>query len=185
MVYLCRQDHPHACGDKKKSYILFPIVTGSSPRVWGQGVRATLKRYHTRIIPTRVGTRAILSSCAVSRWDHPHACGDKQCITICLQQAKGSSPRVWGQGVRRLAKRHSCRIIPTRVGTSFFKYQRRFQLQDHPHACGDKICDAVITQFFIGSSPRVWGQALPDLVGSKTDGIIPTRVGTSVCAILI
>ena len=87
---------------------------------------------------------------------------------------------MWGQGVRRLAKRHSCRIIPTRVGTSFFKYQRRFQLQDHPHACGDKICDAVITQFFIGSSPRVWGQALPDLVGSKTDGIIPTRVGTSV-----
>ena len=31
------QDHPHACGDKRRRATLLRCLTGSSPRVWGQG----------------------------------------------------------------------------------------------------------------------------------------------------
>ena len=72
------QDHPHACGDKS-NYQAFPnIRLGSSPRVWGQGKRATIQLYITRIIPTRVGTRSPLGYVPRGFWDHPHACGDKR-----------------------------------------------------------------------------------------------------------
>ena len=51
------KDHPHACGDKSGLKVLFMIVIGSSPRVWGQGSSNHLYSQLTR--------------------DHPHACGDK------------------------------------------------------------------------------------------------------------
>ena len=55
-------------------------------------------------------------------------------------------------------------------------------LQDHPHACGDKVASISLYIVTRGSSPRVWGQDYtvnPDL---SNIGIIPTRVGTS-CAV--
>ena len=50
------QDHPHACGDKRSSGTQRREGTGSSPRVWGQGLISMYNIFITRIIPTRVGT---------------------------------------------------------------------------------------------------------------------------------
>ena len=57
---------------------------------------------------------------------------------------------------------------------------RRFRvlLQDHPHACGDKLSDEFVLLNDLGSSPRVWGQVTRYLHMLKDSGIIPTRVGT-------
>ena len=51
-------DHPHACGDKVVFRSFAPLVSGSSPRVWGQvnGVSSFIEKIG--IIPTRVGTRS-------------------------------------------------------------------------------------------------------------------------------
>ena len=35
---MCARDHPHACGDKVKILKISTGATGSSPRVWGQGL---------------------------------------------------------------------------------------------------------------------------------------------------
>ena len=70
------------------------------------------------------------------------------------------------------------RIIPTRVGTSFTQDTRRPAYKDHPHACGDKQYRPLPTMRFLGSSPRVWGQAWAHGLKTATDRIIPTRVGT-------
>ena len=51
------EDHPHACGDKYLSLSHFLILSGSSPRVWGQDYAVLLAQRILRIIPTRVGTR--------------------------------------------------------------------------------------------------------------------------------
>ena len=51
-------------------------------------------------------------------------------------------------------------------------------LEDHPHACGDKHCQACRLLHMAGSSPRVWGQAEGLTAGVFTVRIIPTRVGT-------
>ena len=72
----------------------------------------------------------------------------------------------------------SLRIIPTRVGTSDFYSSFNSSLQDHPHACGDKVVLYVVVSVKLGSSPRVWGQAQLFIFPVKPPGIIPTRVGT-------
>ena len=50
------QDHPHACGDKCRSFAYLFLCQGSSPRVWGQGKSGRTFLSLFRIIPTRVGT---------------------------------------------------------------------------------------------------------------------------------
>ena len=86
----------------------------------------------------RVGTSGVNIVGAGDVEDHPHACGDKSAIDENETPALGSSPCVWGQ-VRTLHSRKvSLRIIPMRVGTSFFSTSQQREVQDHPHACGDK-----------------------------------------------
>ena len=92
-----QEDHPHACGDKCINASSVLSLGGSSPRVWGQEFRQIQMLPSERIIPTRVGTRAIFLLKSLSGRDHPHACGDKQYIDWIKSSTGGSSPRVWGQ----------------------------------------------------------------------------------------
>ena len=87
---------------------------------------------------------------------------------------------MWGQARCRNLPIYSPRIIPTRVGTSIKSGFSDSVLQDHPHACGDKIVQRIDYCMRAGSSPRVWGQAGIDYLKGVTTRIIPTRVGTSV-----
>ena len=91
----------------------------------------------------------------------------------------GSSPRVWGQEDMFNDWYTPTRIIPTRVGTSTTAIAGVYLSRDHPHACGDKQYSSQAHCSFQGSSPRVWGQAIWVEIAKMSDGIIPTRVGTS------
>ncbi len=116
--YTSDEDHPHACGDKHTILKMRTAAEGSSPRVWGQEYRRSVKVTDKRIIPTRVGT-SIASICHVRQSrDHPHACGDKYIRDMATLRTGGSSPRVWGQVFPFPLERVKRRIIPTRVGTS-------------------------------------------------------------------
>ena len=53
-------------------------------------------------------------------------------------------------------------------------------IEDHPHACGDKAEAKTSTFRLAGSSPRVWGQGTGTNKDTRTDRIIPTRMGTSI-----
>ncbi len=92
---------------------------------------------------------------------------------------EGSSPRVWGQVVCVTLFLYGLRIIPTRMGTSRRVRQSVQPAWDHPHAYGDKTLVAKNTCVSLGSSPRVWGQAVANILRPKEFGIIPTRMGTS------
>ncbi len=98
--------------------------------------------------------------------------------------SQGSSPRVWGQVQIFEYGLHYTRIIPTRVGTSNPRRYVQSKVQDHPHACGDKHQYRHERSGHNGSSPRVWGQvhAIEDVRWSE--GIIPTRVGTSMIILI-
>ena len=92
--------------------------------------------------------------------DHPHAYGDKGSVYQKTAWYRGSSPRVWGQAKQEELRKAQARIIPTRVGTSLTWLSSDDVAEDHPHACGDKFMN--VMEFFgdMGSSPRVWGQAI-------------------------
>ena len=147
--------------------------------MWGQ-VGKTL--YHTKrigIIPTRVGTRKMVRCCCSRTKDHPHACGDKFFVSMGRTQARGSSPRVWGQERHTPLSKMLTRIIPTRVGTSGTTDPNVCSVKDHPHACGDKWSVVLPAVLLLSSSPRVWGQVKYHCCYCLLIGIIPTRVGTS------
>ena len=173
------EDHPHACGDKMVKVSNCHEKLGSSPRVWGQDTFFTNLCYSLRIIPTRVGTSQKFTMLYRDNKDHPHACGDKMTTHADTRTDDGSSPRVWGQGKATVRRMQRGRIIPTRVGTSSKNIVRDTDVQDHPHACGDKILRMNGISILIGSSPRVWGQGKRVQRHIKSTRIIPTRVGTS------
>ena len=174
-----KRDHPHACGDKQDNVEEAKGRLGSSPRVWGQVFFLLSYRCADRIIPTRVGTSDKQDFGKLVDKDHPHACGDKSKTMARSISKRGSSPRVWGQGLCYYGSGFLFGIIPTRVGTSACIEESNEGYQDHPHACGDKkyVWDKSIEK--LGSSPRVWGQGKRIYRLQTLPGIIPTRVGTS------
>ena len=125
-----------------------------------------------------MGTSIRRNSSAMEHKDHPHACGDKAVVSGIIGISRGSSPRVWGQVSAASFVVVVARIIPTRVGTRCRKSDINALSKDHPHACGDKKVFVLLYIALQGSSPRVWGQAILNISNDKTEGIIPTRVGT-------
>ena len=85
---------------------------------------------------------------------------------------------MWGQDCIVQTAQVLQRIIPTRVGTSFYSMSPNMQLRDHPHACGDKRLSLRLSPAPAGSSPRVWGQGYRKAITMQYRRIIPTRVGT-------
>ena len=128
--------------------------------MWGQAHRKVKHGFFLGIIPMRVGTRVIFQLKMALEKDHPHACGDKQLANKAYHIAVGSSPCVWGQDFFGNVFINPVRIIPMRVGTSVLQYLLYLLDEDHPHACGDKLCRTPTTADFAGSSPCVWGQEL-------------------------
>ena len=126
-----------------------------------------------------MGTRIYVNYYQRLREDHPHAYGDKVLRSDTATDERGSSPRVWGQVIFGIRKNRFMRIIPTRMGTSIVLCQIRYRQKDHPHAYGDKCLVNFVELELIGSSPRVWGQAVTTVPSSIAIRIIPTRMGTS------
>ena len=96
----------------------------------------------------------------------------------------GSSPCVWGQGAGGSSNKGRHGIIPMRVGTRLLDNERLRVAKDHPHACGDKLCQCRKRHMVIGSSPCVWGQGFTVTVRLTQFRIIPMRVGTRVTDVL-
>ena len=125
-----------------------------------------------------MGTRRGIFQHCKKEEDHPHACGDK-CLNAFLTFLRGgSSPRVWGQAKKLSRSGRTGRIIPTRVGTRTEITVMLTELEDHPHACGDKNVFSLYSLNIVGSSPRVWGQDKRIKNENVSTRIIPTRVGT-------
>ena len=147
--------------------------------MWGQGAVSICHKLAPGIIPTRVGTREKHWLSSTKHRDHPHACGDKLLPQILYKGGVGSSPRVWGQEFVTLGLFAFARIIPTRMGTRVCYLGFVCLCQDHPHAYGDKQLSLTLSVMLRGSSPRVWGQAKDGATVVVSNGIIPTRMGTS------
>ena len=96
--------------------------------------------------------------------DHPHAYGDKLPFYLLNSVAEGSSPRVWGQVIVFPPALWAVRIIPTRMGTSQMLTSITGNKGDHPHAYGDKPLVRGEKLPTLGSSPRVWGQVLLNMI---------------------
>ena len=90
---------------------------------------------------------------------HPHACGDHG---------------RWGHSIIDLA-----RFIPTRVGTTPFRYAPSGGITVHPHACGDHVVSPPIPLVLRGSSPHAWRPQTKIRAYVARTRFIPTCVETT------
>ena len=69
-------DHPHARGENYRSRKVLIMVSGPSPRAWGEHIEARVGPDIVRTIPTRVGRTRPRSGSSQNSADHPHARGE-------------------------------------------------------------------------------------------------------------
>ena len=89
----------------------------------------------------------------------------------------GSSPRVRGKRETALDKALTLRIIPARAGQTSPRCSALRAGPDHPRACGANDDGGSQSNRVLGSSPRVRGKRLRDLVTETAPRIIPARAG--------
>ena len=154
-------------------------MNGSSPRVWG-----TLDVYQNfflclRFIPTCVGNSNHLGTIYPSRAVHPHVCGELSPTSSIYTGDAGSSPRVWGTLSMQYRYALHDRFIPTCVGNSRACPGCRPGRTVHPHVCGELLPMVLVTLYWFGSSPRVWGTLGTLRIDRCALRFIPTCVGNS------
>ena len=153
------RDHPRGCGEKHITRTVEGGYWGSSPRVRGEARRAGGFGETGGIIPAGAGRRsATLCSLSGAR-DHPRGCGEKHGSVSSLVFAKGSSPRVRGEGVSVGGHVFKGGIIPAGAGRSPPASPSSPPPRDHPRGCGEKSGLVWKGRCNTGSSPRVRGEA--------------------------
>ena len=132
------RDHPRVCGEKFQFRPARRWALGSPPRVRG---KEKMKRNCERgigITPACAGKRALASILAVSSWDHPRVCGEKNNAQLYRNSGSGSPPRVRGKAGYLAIKRMDEGITPACAGKSAAITCRAWYPRDHPRVCGEK-----------------------------------------------
>ena len=109
-------DHPRGCGEKALIADLGRGVTGSSPRVRGEGEKGRLGEHLGGIIPAGAGRSHDGHGRVRRHGDHPRGCGEKASPRICGDPRVGSSPRVRGEANPSTPPQSIPWIIPAGAG---------------------------------------------------------------------
>ena len=151
-------DHPRVCGEKLVTAWRTSRGIGSPPRVRGEDVRNADKSQGLGITPACAGRSLTQARRCATIEDHPRVCGEKAVVNPRFQSARGSPPRVRGEGEAAGLCIKYARITPACAGRSRWKRRGACQLGDHPRVCGEKADDAVPGHRRAGSPPRVRGE---------------------------
>ena len=112
------EDHPRGCGEKGMLTAMAMSLRGSSPRVRGEGWRSAAVFATPRIIPAGAGRSGVFHFGMGPFGDHPRGCGEKVVSSPIKRVARGSSPRVRGEGLYLRRGRLWRGIIPAGAGRS-------------------------------------------------------------------
>ena len=131
------------------------------------------------IIPAHAGNTSPLQQGDCQTRDHPRACGEHTVSVMFADAKPGSSPRMRGTHDNFTDSVAQMGIIPAHAGnTSLIRHYEQ-NLGDHPRACGEHWLAARRVERRAGSSPRMRGTPLHDLVFRCQRGIIPAHAGNT------
>ena len=152
-------------------------TSGSSPRMRGSPTHSSFSQSHTGIIPAHAGlTVRIVCSIRFTR-DHPRACGAHARTLSVIPDAKGSSPRMRGSHSDIAYNDVKTGIIPAHAGLTASSGLNKVKSGDHPRACGAHATSWLWRARFRGSSPRMRGSLIVNVVAFSGIGIIPAHAG--------
>ena len=154
-----RGDHPRVCGEHAHVRQVTAAALGSSPRV-----RGTLS-----LSGCQVPCPGIIPACA----------GNTFTRNGVHEISQGSSPRV--RGTRHHPRRtgRDPGIIPACAGNTSHRIAGVRSYRDHPRVCGEHGITLAVVRFGEGSSPRVRGTRVLDVLRALGLGIIPACAGNT------
>jgi len=170
-------DHPHARGENGVSANVNCVVSGPSPRTWGEPVGYRQHQIAVRTIPTHVGRTGSRDRRTAGYADHPHARGENTGTVNWAAAGLGPSPRTWGEPACSERPRKTSRTIPTHVGRTPRAMLSTLPSPDHPHARGENSLRALTPASSCGPSPRTWGEPRHHGAAAAAARTIPTHVG--------
>ena len=151
--------HPRVCGERPEPRSEFDALGGSSPRVRGTRVHATVGCCANRFIPACAGNAFVSPASKRFSSVHPRVCGERankvgtpsgvqRFIPACAGNARtrsalhrecnGSSPRVRGTRDHGLSRSISRRFIPACAGNAWSATRGAETLTVHPRVCGER-----------------------------------------------
>ena len=92
---------------------------------------------------------------------------------------------MWGTLLRYQFEQKYHRFIPTHVGNAVENLGIATFDPVHPHACGERSETPQPSRIRTGSSPRMWGTPIHEVVDVDGDRFIPTHVGNAASAALL
>ena len=131
------RDHPRGCGEHAFVSGLFPLDSGSSPRMRGAQEAKGTPEFDHRIIPADAGSTGLDLPKCHRMMDHPRGCGEHCWSLAMARESGGSSPRMRGAPMDRKAVGWPVGIIPADAGSTLRPRPLTQDRRDHPRGCGE------------------------------------------------
>ena len=175
-----RRVHPRVCGEHGGQHLVAEAVAGSSPRVRGTPLFASLVHGQFRFIPACAGNTHQLEHLALHQQVHPRVCGEHRHAHRHGRAQRGSSPRVRGTPNIHAHLIGILRFIPACAGNTGGGLSYIAWIPVHPRVCGEHFSPDRINGLAGGSSPRVRGTRHQHLLDGKRRRFIPACAGNTV-----
>ena len=117
-----------------------------------------------RIIPADAGSTFSLDKKQPLHEDHPRGCGEHSGLLRVAIRLSGSSPRMRGAPRHLQTGDHPGGIIPADAGSTTSCFAPLTFDQDHPRGCGEHYYAFASDAFGSGSSPRMRGARVSQLL---------------------
>ena len=169
--------YPRACGGTEYIEYVESIYTGLSPRVRGNRAGRTVPRNGSGSIPARAGEPSTSNMSKASTPVYPRACGGTVPGAQYPEMEVGLSPRVRGNRVHRICRKHLHRSIPARAGEPCRAHSTPKWKWVYPRACGGTRADDTRLSPVNGLSPRVRGNPTGNAAYQGAERSIPARAG--------
>ena len=150
---------------------------GSSPRVRGKRATTALARLKGRLIPACAGKTPGNAPNGPLQGAHLRVCGENRAWTKAAERARGSSPRVRGKHPHARDRGRQHRLIPACAGKTPPASSPQSASRAHPRVCGENVHGPLDPLPASGSSPRVRGKPVVDIIQRFTSRLIPACAG--------
>ena len=171
------RDHPRACGENFRPFLLLICYEGSPPRMRGKQLHCPDFSKLCGITPAHAGKTLRATSELRGVRDHPRACGENSRNLRYGLKSPGSPPRMRGKRNATCPGRRQSGITPAHAGkTGGREYQPDYQW-DHPRACGENWIVSARSSSLLGSPPRMRGKHRIFCVHLVKPGITPAHAG--------
>ena len=177
--------HPRVCGERTSPSCRCSRSGGSSPRMRGTLIFATVTGSIRRFIPAYAGNARSLRLRRYVGSVHPRVCGERLGRHAHPGRPSGSSPRMrgtrmamWSFSMRRAARRG--RFIPAYAGNALRPMMAVLRSSVHPRVCGERIAERRLAMCSGGSSPRMRGTRPRRPHAGRRPRFIPAYAGNAV-----